>query len=74
MIKKTDIYYILEWFLRRWTFEGTFSYTTEFDPKVPNSMADFSGVPNKLTLIEGSSVDRFFLRDENYDPMLDPDL
>jgi hypothetical protein len=65
MEKKTDVYALLAEFLDDYTFEGTFSYSTVFDPDIPNDYADFSGVPNKLTLIQGNEVDRFFLWDEN---------
>jgi hypothetical protein len=71
IVKKTDIYDLLERFLRRYTFEGTFSYTTEFDAEIPNDMADMTGVPNKLTLTEGTDVDRFFLQRKDADTMYD---
>jgi hypothetical protein len=66
IVKKTGIYELLADFLDYYIFEGTFSYMTEFDPDIPNDLADMSGRPNKLTMTEGASVDRFFLRDESY--------
>jgi hypothetical protein len=72
IVKKTDIYWYLPRFLYYYTLDGTFSYTVEFDPEIPNEMADMSGVPNKLTMTDSDGeVDRFFLRDENYGVLVD---
>jgi hypothetical protein len=63
IVKKTDIYAFLEDFLDYYILEGTFSYMTEFDAEIPNDMADFTGVPNKLTMTDAQgAVDRFFLK------------
>jgi hypothetical protein len=66
IVKKTEIYALLAYFLEEYVFEGTFSYSIVFDPDIPNELADFSGVPNRLTLTQGNEIDRFFLRDENH--------
>jgi hypothetical protein len=70
--KKTAIYALEAEFLWDYIFEGTFSYTTEFDPEIPNAMADMTGVPNKLTMTdEDGYVDRFFLRRVDYAAIFD---
>jgi hypothetical protein len=66
IILKTDIYAILERFLYEYVFEGTFAYSTVYDPDIPNDYALKDGkTPNRLTLTQGNDVDRFFLWDED---------
>jgi hypothetical protein len=63
---KTYVYALLAYFLEEYVFEGTFAYSTVYDPDIPNDYAKKDGVtPNRLTLTDGDEVDRFFLWDED---------
>jgi hypothetical protein len=61
IVKRADIYELMEDFLWDYSMAGTYDYSTVFDPENPYTLTDMSGRPNKLTLLTGSTMMRFSL-------------
>jgi hypothetical protein len=62
LAKKSEVYDLLDYFLYDYKIEGTYSYSTEVDLDITNTLnVVMDGTPNRLTLTEeGHNPDRFF--------------
>jgi hypothetical protein len=71
LVKKREVYALMEEFLDDYQFEGTYAYTVDFDPEAPFPGTDMTGVPNKLTLTQGEYVTRFCKYEKEWDEIWD---
>jgi hypothetical protein len=61
LVKKDDVYLLMNWFLEDYKLEGTYAYVTVYDPDIPNNefIEMRPGVHNKLTITRNGSAERF---------------